>query len=153
MKISTHRLLLVAGIIWCIAGINIALIGLGAYFHEWGWPVIVLLVATICIFLMFHLFIFNKMVKKHAVRITGYAEERSAVWKFFDTKGYIIMAVMMGGGIGLRVSGFLPEWFIAFFYTGLGAALFVAGISFIVRYRRNEAGRCPAVSASHKDNG
>ena len=33
---------------------------------------------------------------------------------------------MMGGGIALRASGVVPEWFIAFFYTGLGAALAVA---------------------------
>lgn len=37
------------------------------------------------------------------------------------------MAVMMSGGIGLRVSGLAPERFIAVFYTGLGAALLLAG--------------------------
>ena len=46
------------------------------------------------------------------------------------------MAIMMGGGIALRMSGVLPEWFIAFFYTGLGFALTVAGISFIISYVR-----------------
>ena len=30
------------------------------------------------------------------------------------------MAVMMGGGIGLRMAGLVPDWFVAFFYTGLG---------------------------------
>ena len=39
------------------------------------------------------------------------------------------MAVMMTGGIGLRVSGLAPEQFIAVFYTGLGAAL-LAGLLF-----------------------
>ena len=38
------------------------------------------------------------------------------------------MAVMMSGGIGLRVSGLAPERFIAVFYTGLGAALLLAGL-------------------------
>ena len=40
------------------------------------------------------------------------------------------MAVMMTGGIGLRVSGLAPERFIAVFYTGLGAALLLAGLLF-----------------------
>ena len=40
------------------------------------------------------------------------------------------MAVMMSGGIGLRVSGLAPERFIAVFYTGLGASLLLAGILF-----------------------
>lgn len=40
------------------------------------------------------------------------------------------MAVMMPGGIGLRVSGLAPDRFIAVFYTGLGAALLLAGLLF-----------------------
>ena len=40
------------------------------------------------------------------------------------------MAVMMTGGIGLRVSGIAPERFIAVFYTGLGASLLLAGVLF-----------------------
>lgn len=40
------------------------------------------------------------------------------------------MAVMMTGGIGLRVSGIAPDRFIAVFYSGLGAALLLAGIWF-----------------------
>ena len=40
------------------------------------------------------------------------------------------MAVMMTGGIGLRLSGLAPERFIAVFYTGLGAALLLAGLLF-----------------------
>ena len=43
--------------------------------------------------------------------------------KFFDVRGYLIMAVMMGGGIALRSFHLVPGWFIAFFYTGLGIAL------------------------------
>ena len=36
----------------------------------------------------------------------------------------------MTGGIGLRFSGLAPELFIAVFYTGLGAALVLAGLLF-----------------------
>ena len=49
----------------------------------------------------------------------------------FDLKSYIIMAVMMGGGIGLRISGVFPDSFVAFFYSGLGSALTLAGILFV----------------------
>lgn len=132
MKISTEKLLLVAGFVWIIAGGNIANIGIGALTHDHlVWWV---LVATLVIFVVFHMFVFQKLVKKHAERIRGFEEDKKHILHFFDKKGYIIMAIMMGGGIGLRASGILPEWFIAFFYTGLGAALTVAGISFIVSY-------------------
>lgn len=148
-KIATEKLLLVAGIVWMIAGINIANIGIGAYLTEAGWVFWVSLVGTLIIFILFHIFIFTKMVGKHANRIRGYEEDKTHIWKFFDKKGYIIMAIMMIGGIGLRMSGLIPEWFIAFFYTGLGLALFVAGLSFVIRYFRSSDPSCPVIPSKN----
>ena len=134
--IDSKKLLVVAGIVWFIAGANIVNIGAGAYAHESGWIVWLLAAGSLAVFVLFHTRIFTKMVRKHAARILGYLEEKTFVFKFFDKKGYIMMAIMMGGGIALRMSGLVPEWFIAFFYTGLGAALVVAGLSFLIRYAR-----------------
>lgn len=50
---------------------------------------------------------------------------------FLCIKAYLIMACMVGGGIGLRAAGIFPDTFIAFFYTGLGCALASAGILFL----------------------
>ncbi len=132
MKVATEKLLLIAGAVWMVAGLNIAAIGVGAITH--GHVVWWVLLGTFAVFLMFHIMVFQKMVRKHAERIRGYEEDRKHIWHFFDKKGYIIMACMMGGGIALRASGILPEAFIAFFYTGLGAALAIAGASFIFSY-------------------
>lgn len=151
VKIASEKLLLVAGAVWLIAGINIANIGIGAYLHETGWVFWLLLVGTVAIFVVFHIFVFTKMVGKHSARIRGYEDDRSHIWKFFDTKGYIIMAIMMGGGIALRMSGLAPEWFIAFFYTGLGLALAVAGVSFMIRYFRSADPSCPVLPGGHHD--
>lgn len=149
LKIATEKLLLVAGAVWMIAGLNIANIGIGAYLHEAGWVFWVLLVGTVVIFVVFHIFVFTKMVGKHANRIRGYEDDRTHIWKFFDKKGYIIMAIMMGGGIALRMSGLVPEWFIAFFYTGLGLALAVAGLGFIIRYFKSAKPSCPVMPQGH----
>ena len=77
---------------------------------------------------------FFKMSIKHTKRIKGYQEEFRPVWHFFDLKAYIIMAVMMGGGIWLRASGLVPDVFIAVFYTGLGCALALAGVLFWIMF-------------------
>ena len=66
-------------------------------------------------------------------------------WKFFDAKGYLIMAFMMTMGIGLRSLGIAPTWFIAFFYAGLGIALALSGCCFLVRYFRDGGIACPLV--------
>lgn len=82
------------------------------------------------VFVVFQKFIFGKLVKKHTARIHFYVEERHFFLKFFDGKAFVIMAVMMTGGIGLRASGLAPEQFIAVFYTDLGASLLLAGLLF-----------------------
>ncbi len=129
--VKKRTLLLIAGIVWLIAGVNVVRLGIVSYLmieHRWYWYL-----SSIAVFLAFG-FMFYRMNKKHTKRIMGYSEERQPFWRFFDLKAYIIMAVMMGGGIGLRAAGVFPDYFVAFFYSGLGCALSLAGILFIRNY-------------------
>ena len=57
------------------------------------------------------------------------------------------MAVMMTGGIWLRSSGVAPDRFIAFFYTGLGAPLLLAGLLFGCNFAKALAEIRPAWSS------
>lgn len=130
-KVKKKTLLLIAGIVWLIAGFNVARLGIISYLaieQQWYWYLL-----SIIIFLLFGTMFF-KMSQKHTKRIMGYSEERQPFWQFFDLKAYIIMAVMMGGGIGLRAAGVFPNEFVAFFYTGLGCALALAGVLFIKNF-------------------
>ncbi len=131
LKVKKRTLLLIAGIVWLIAGFNVARLGILSYLaieQQWFWYVL-----SVVIFTLFGLMFF-RMSQKHTKRIMAYQEERQPFWRFFDLKAYIIMAVMMGGGIGLRAAGVFPNWFVAFFYTGLGCALALAGVLFIKNY-------------------
>ena len=133
LHVHKNTLILIAGIVWAIAGFNIVRIGLVAYQGNFTWWRALLSVA---VYAVFQIFIFGKMVGKHTNRILQYEEERQNFFRFFDTKSYLIMVFMMTLGIGLRVSGVVPNGFIAYFYTGLGASLLTAGVLFIVRYVR-----------------
>lgn len=127
MKVKRSTLLLFACLVWSAAGFNILRIGLTVYpAHVSVWNVLL----SALVFGVFQKFVFGKLVQKHTARIRSYPEERHFFLKFFDRKAFIIMAIMMTGGIGLRVSGLAPDVFIAVFYTGLGASLFLAGILF-----------------------
>lgn len=130
MKVTKEWLLLIAGVVWSIAGFNITRLGIMAY-GEAVAPVLALAVGSVAVFTVFWTRVFSKMLHKHIVRIQGYGQEAQPFWRFFDTKSYIIMAIMMGGGISLRAFGLVPSWFIAFFYTGLGVALGGAGLGFL----------------------
>ena len=130
--VRKRTLLAVAGCVWLAAGFNVARLGVIAYLslETVNVPHILLSLLVFCAF--------GFMFYKHTRRIRGYAEETKPVWNFFDIKAYIIMAVMMGGGIWLRNSGLVPDVFIAVFYTGLGCALAGAGVLFwisIIRYK------------------
>ena len=127
MKVKRNTLLLLACLVWSAAGFNILRIGLMAYP---AYLTAVNYLLSVLVFAVFQWFIFGKLVKKHTARITSYLEERHFFLKFFDGKAFVIMAVMLTGGIGLRVSGLAPERFIAVFYTGLGGALLLAGLQF-----------------------
>ena len=131
LNVHKHTLILIAGIVWAIAGFNIVRIGLVDYAGNLTWWRGLL---SIVVFTVFQVFIFGKMVKKHTERILQYEDEQQNFFRFFDTKSYLIMAFMMTLGIGLRVSGVVPNGFIAYFYTGLGLSLLTAGVLFVIRY-------------------
>ena len=129
-----RTLLAVAGCVWLIAGVNVARLGVLAYTNISQIKILHILL-SLAVFCAFGLMFF-KMSIKHTQRIKGYKEEFRLVWHFFDLKAYIIMAVMMGGGIWLRASGLAPEVFIAVFYTGLGCVLALAGVLFGIMFLR-----------------
>jgi hypothetical protein len=136
VKVNKKTLLLIACIVWFIAGFNILRIGILSYPPYLS---IINILLSIVVFSVFQHFIFGRLVKKHTVRIQNYEEEQHFFMKFFDVKSFIIMAVMMSGGIYLRASSFVPERFIAVFYTGLGSSLLLAGILFGKNYFQYKA--------------
>lgn len=131
MKVNKKTLLLIACIVWGIAGFNVLRIGILTYSN---YISIINLSFSIIIFSIFQCFVFGKLVKKHTCRIVNYTETKQFFLHFFDTKSFLIMIFMMTGGILLRSSGIAPERFIAVFYSGLGSSLFLAGILFGKNY-------------------
>ena len=109
-KVRSKYLLLIAAAVWLIAGSQVARMGIEAIAAGNGnlW---LLLIGIPAAFVVFHM-MFSKLVGKHAARIRSYGEEKMHVLKFFDVRGYLIMAVMMGGGIALRSFHLVPGWFI-----------------------------------------
>lgn len=127
-QVKKQNLLTIAALVWVAAGVNILHIGLEAYAE--GYVTTLNEVLSVAVGLVFWFGTFYKLTKKHTQRITNYEEQHQYFWHFFDLKSFIIMAIMMTGGIALRVSGIAPSVFIAIFYTGLGSALALAGILF-----------------------
>ncbi|TQQ85852.1 hypothetical protein EXD82_01165 [Peptacetobacter hominis] len=131
MNIRKQNLLIIACLVWAIAGFNILKIGISSYI---GYVNIINIITSLIIFSLFWFLVFSKLTSKHTLRIISYDEEYQFFLKFFDKKSFMIMAFMMSFGICIRTFKLMPLKFIAVFYTGLGSALFLAGAVFGLNY-------------------
>ena len=132
-----NQLMLIAGLVWCAAGAMVLMVGLPLEFRL-APEHLVLVPLAVVIFLAFYVFVFSRLVRKHTGRIRARAEDRLPFWNFFNASSWAVMAVMMGGGMALRFSHVMPDWMIAFFYSGLGVALFLCGVRFLGVFVRKD---------------
>jgi small-conductance mechanosensitive channel len=135
--IPKNHLMLIAGLVWCAAGAMVSMIGLPLEFGLAPSHLILFPLAVV-IFLVFYFLVFSRLVRKHTDRIRARTEDRLPVWNFFNASSWAVMAVMMGGGMALRFSHLMPDWMIAFFYSGLGVALFLCGVRFLGVFARKD---------------
>jgi small-conductance mechanosensitive channel len=137
LAVPKNSLMLIAGVVWCVAGAMVISVGLPLEFSLAPEHLVLIPLAG-AIFLVFYLFVFSRLVRKHTGRIRARPEDRLPVWNFFNGSSWAVMLVMMAGGMALRMSRLAPDWAIAFFYTGLGVALFICGLRFLAVFARKE---------------
>lgn len=131
LKVKKSTLIIITGVIWIIVGL-----GLLARIPEW----IPLLSATE-LFLAFLLgvilavlkgwFVFRKAVDRNIHRITNKKDELQYVFSFHTYMFYILLIPMIGAGVFLRTSEFIPRFFVLPIYTGIGLAMIYSGIRYL----------------------
>jgi small-conductance mechanosensitive channel len=137
VTVPKNQLMLIAGLVWCAAGAMVCIVGLPLEFRL-APSELVLFPLALIVFLAFYAFVFSRLVRKHTGRVRARTEERLPFWHFFNASSWVVMAVMMGGGMALRMSHLVPDWVIAFFYSGLGVALFICGVRFLGVFARKD---------------
>lgn len=135
LLIPKNFLVLMAGFVWMYAGRMVLGIGYPHFIKEFS-PLVLL--SGIGVFCIFFFIIFNKSYKKQINRIKNKYEERAYIWQFFDVPSYIIMFVMITFGVTLRNSGLLSSEAIAAMYSGIGSALFLSGLRYILAFFRKK---------------
>lgn len=134
--VTKNTLLITAGALWLIAGVNILRIGLGCWINDSHYWLFKFCEATL-VFLLFFGIIFHKLYRKHTHRISQ-KKALNCPFSFFDIKGWIVMISMITIGVLARTLHLLPDAFIAVFYTGLSLALIGTGIRFIRYWWKNK---------------
>lgn len=138
LRVPKNRLVLIAGLVWCLAGAMVSIVGLPLELAL-APEHVVLVPLAVAVFVTFYAAVFSRLVHRHTRRIRAHPEARPVVWAFFDRPSWVVMAVMMGGGMAIRASHVAPDWMIAFFYSGLGVALFLCGLRFVAISAREAA--------------
>ena len=136
VKIKTKHLLAVNGLLWTAIGTKITITGISHYLRVGNPQALLWMIPlSVLVFAAFYM-MFTGVVRKYSARILSMTEERTAIWKTFSLKGYLIIAFMISLGIGLKHIPGIPSNFFAWFYCGLGPGLLSAGIRFLLRWSR-----------------
>lgn len=131
--VAPKTLLLIAGIVWAAAGVNIFRIGLIDFVASWQHNVWYLLY-SLFVFVLFTGLIFYRLVQKHYMRIVAMQEKSVPFYQFFDRKSYLIMFLMITFGLLVRSLHLLPSAAIGILYSGIGLSLIVAGALFSQKF-------------------
>lgn len=148
IPVNREHLLLMQVLFWLAPGIVIlkkgivALLSVCETHPERVWWLVLIAVAVVVAFLM----MFRNFVNRYTARILNFPERKKSLFVFLDLHGYILITFMMCLGISLKYIPGMPQEFFAGFYPGLGTALAVSGIRYLIAWFK-------AVTSSAEDTG
>ena len=135
--VQKRTLLLIAGCAWTIAGVILIFRSLlwliGANHHltmEIGMGIV--------LGILFYILLFARISKKHITRITLIRIDNPCFFSFFNFRSYLLMAIMISGGITLRLSGLVNPEIIYTFFLCMGIPLLVSAWRFFYSYAKNK---------------
>ena len=135
--VPKRTLLLIAGCAWSIAGgilISRSLIHLIGVNHLLAME----LGIGIVFGSFFYLLLFARISKKHITRINLIEIDNPCFFSFFNFRSYLLMAIMISGGITLRLSGLVNQEIIYTFFLCMGIPLLVSAWRFFYSYAKNK---------------
>jgi hypothetical protein len=139
IKPGVHKrtLLLIAGCAWSIAGgilISRSLIHLIGVNHYLAMEI-----GTGIVFgSLFYILLFARISKKHITRIHLIEIDNPCFFSFFNFRSYLLMAIMISGGITLRLSGLVNQEIIYTFFLCMGIPLLVSAWRFFYSFAKNK---------------
>ena len=136
LLVNKEHLLLMQVLCWLGPGIKILITGIQAMLQVQAnhpervwWLCMIAVGVAVCFSLMF-----DNFIKRYTARILNFPERKKSLFAFFDLHGYVLIFFMMGLGISLKYIPAMPVEFFAGFYPGLGTALSIAGVRYLVSW-------------------
>ena len=127
--VNKKTLYIIAAVVWTIAGSILIIKSLYFIFsiHEHiFWKIIIGIISGIG----FYFLLFTKISKKNIKYIDLIIIENPCFFSFFNFKSYIMMAVMISGGIMLRKFEIINIEYLSVLYLSMGIPLLISAFRF-----------------------
>lgn len=137
-KVSKFYLILTSGIVWAAVGIMLFSRGIGWILNFPLNQLFLIIGIGFLIGILKNKYMITKFAKDNIVRINNYEKDRLCFWAFQTWTSYLMIIFMMGMGIFLRNSPYVPKYILSPIYMGIGWALFLSSFHyFVFLYQRN----------------
>ncbi len=138
--VSRRNLLLVAALVWLLAGLMLITRGLNMYFSIGGTYDLNTLISLI-IGVIFYFAVFRKVSDKHIQRILILKNQYIPFYQFFNKRSYIMMLLMITMGVLARKTGIVPSYYLSLFYITMGTPLLISAFKFLHRRIKKNNGQ------------
>ena len=125
-------LLALAGVMWTGVGVMLLTYSIAWLTNPISAITILLGLLGVIISIAANRFQFSKLARKNIERILS-GKDKVCLFAFQAWKGYLIIAVMVTGGILLRSSA-IPKPYLAVVYAAIGGALLQASVNYYLRF-------------------
>jgi hypothetical protein len=119
--VSKVVLLFLAGMLWLCVGVMLLFLASSWLLEAEVANRSVFAGTGVVLAILFHRFIFSRIVDKNLARILP-VDEKRCLFSFMPWKSYLIIPIMIAMGAILRHSA-IPKHYLAILYTGIGLAL------------------------------
>lgn len=132
--VPKHWLLLIAGLMWSGVGILLSCFAITWLAKALSMASILLGLFGVGISIFANRYQFSKLARKNIRRILG-LNPKACVFAFQAWSGYLIIAVMMTGGMYLRSTA-IPKPYLAVIYAAIGGSLLQASLHYYTHFAR-----------------
>ena len=137
--VRKRTLLLVAGCAWSIAGLILISRSM-VFLLETNNHLTLEILCGLAGGILFYLLLFARISKKHITRIILIPIDNPCFFSFFNFRSYLLMAIMITGGITIRKLGIINAAYIYTFFLAMGIPLLLSAYRFFYSYAKNKTG-------------
>ena len=132
-RVTKRTLLFEAAVVWTFAGVILLSRGSSMLEASSGFSWLKIIGCILC-GLIFFVFVFLNMSRKHVNRIINLHGERHQVYEFFNRRSYLMMIGMISLGVFLRKTAFVPLASLSLAYITMGIPLLFSSFRFYHRW-------------------